>query len=326
MRHSRFFTGCSITDACNAARCNKRFSIDNVFSKWNEKATVRSAPRRILELDNAALDLFPRNLIPVVSHGLFKDKYLHCVGELSALQLHRYLNFTINLEMMVVNENIRQLLLSANELGLGSEERIALHRIYVDEGYHALFCADFSRQVETVTGIGQKFHSRPAFMHELSTMTAGQMSGNVASLVFLCVAETLITHNLIDVASSKSVPHAVNDIMRDHARDEALHHNFFKRLLIHFYRNNTADFHNYLHLIPQSIMAFIAPDKRALRLALLQIGVQRDDAVQILEETYGGKVVSDYARYAARDLLDWLKSECAAEIQLQDALHNYNLN
>lgn len=320
-----FFTGCPLADTCDQSVCKKRFSVGETFSRWNEKSTVRSAPRRILNCDDSSLDLFPRRLVPAVSHPIFQARYLDRVSEFLALQLYRYLSFTMNLELMVVNENVRHLLLSADELGLGAKERLALHQVYVDEAYHALFCADFSHQLADITGFRPNYHSQPSFMRELVDLTSGAQVPSIQSLVFVCVSETLITHNLLDVAADESIPDSVNDIMRDHAKDESLHHNLFKRLIVKFYQDNTANLRDWIHLIPQSIMSFIKPDLECLRLGLMQIGIGRDEALQILGETYESGAVTNHARHAARDLLQMLQSECAGNIRLQDKLAEYAL-
>lgn len=322
-----FFTGCPFESDCDngGKSCRMSFSRKDIFEKWHAKSTVRSAPRRLLDPSAAQLDLFPRKLVPITAHPLFQDKYIDSISPFLALQLHRYLSFTTNLELIVVNENIRQMLLAAGELKMDSKDRIGLHKMYVDEAYHALFCADFTLQLSDITGVRPAFSSKPRFLDILREIVDGDNVSNTKGLIFTCVAETLITHNLLDVALDKTIPSGVSEIMRDHARDEALHHNFFKEIVSRFSRDNTVDFRSFLYLIPKSIFAFIAPDETALRLGLMQVGVSRDDAIQMIHETYPAEEVANYAKYCARDLLDSIQEFSASDLRLQDALGEYQL-
>ena len=79
-----FFTGCPFDGMCSHSHnvgCKTKFSKVNIFKNWHEKATVRTVPRRVLNADDARLDLFPRHLIPVISHPIFESKHLDRVSE-----------------------------------------------------------------------------------------------------------------------------------------------------------------------------------------------------------------------------------------------------
>ena len=59
---------------------------------------------------------------------------------------------------------------------------------------------------------------------------------------------------------------------------------------------------------------------------LLQIGLSREDAIQIIEETYPSEAVQDYARRVAKDLIHFLlQSEMSNDLHLLDELEKHNL-
>ncbi len=321
-----FFTGCRYQDHCSdSAEGNCRLSLNasGAFERWHEKATVRSMPRRVIDADDSTRDMFPRQLTPIVSHPLFHQKYYESISEFLCLQLYRYLNFTINLELLIVNPNIIKLSRGADVFKLTDEDVIALHKMYVDEGYHALFCIDMAQQLEALTNFKPKFDLKPSFMRIFED---GFAEDAISNVIFTAVSETLITSNLTDVARDKTAPEAVSKLMQDHARDESRHHAFFKGLILRMHCDNPLGLRRQLHLIPKSIMAFIEPDRLMLRAGLLQIGVTRDDADQIIDETYPQTIVQDYARSCSRDLINFLtEHEITRDFHLLDEMHNHNL-
>ena len=208
------------------------------------------------------------------------------MSEFLNLQLQRYLYFTINLELLVVNPNLLRLAKQSRTLNLTDDENLAIHKMYIDEGFHALFCVDLVQQVEVMTNIKPKFKSEPSFMRKLKLMNNMANDEFISGILFTCVAETLITSNLTDVTRQGDTPISVRHVMQDHAQDEARHHAFFKAFIRKIYRENPLSLRNVLHLVPYSIMAFIEPDREHLRLGMMQVGVSRADAEQIIADTY----------------------------------------
>lgn len=307
-----FFTGCPFKEKCenaDTASCKMRFSASKVFKNWDEKATVRSTPRRVLDSDDSTLDLFPRNLVPTAKHPLIEEKYYERISEFLCLQLFRYLYFTINLELLVVNPNLIAISLAEREFDLSNDEMLAVHKMYVDEGYHALFCQDMAQQVRAITGISPTFSSQPAFMNRLRQMQNSVDRPELAGLIFTAVSETLITGSLTDVARDRSTPESVTKTMQDHARDESRHHVFFRQLFLKIDQLDPLGLKSVLHLVPEAVMAFIDPDREQLIHGLVQVGVTVDNAHQIVHETYPQHEIAAYAKKSAHDLLGFLSEQ-----------------
>lgn len=324
-----FFTGCPLEQTCELRKsgsCKSNISIDKIFQNWNEKSSVRSAPRRILQPEEAHLDLFPRHLAPISQHSIIASKYADKISELLCLQLYRYLYFTINLELIIVNPNILRVSLASKEFMLSEQESLATVKMYVDEGYHALFCMDLAKQLNRITNLSPNHNTDPHFLKEYRRITSESSDSALAGIMFTSVSETLITGSLSEVAIDGSTPSSVKELMKDHARDEARHHAFFKELIWRIGKNNPLGLQKMLHLIPESIYAFIQPDMEQLRASLLQVGVTRDDTEQILHETYPTDEITKYARNSAKDLLGFLDSEgISRNARLNEKLEEYQL-
>jgi hypothetical protein len=326
---SGFFTGCPLADQCavsGQSACKMQFSASKVFDDWHEKASVRKRPRRILDADDRTLDIFPRNLVPVSSHPIMGKQYMEQISEFLCLQLYRYLHFTIDLELNVVNPSLLDLKSLAQDFQFSKPEALALHKMYVDEGYHAMFCFDMAQQVHEITGIVPEFEMRPSFMDPLAQMQAEADNPLLARLVFTAVSETLITGSLRGVARKGASPDAVSELMRDHASDEGRHHVFFKDIFSRIDRLDPFGLRQALPLIPKAILAFIEPDRKQLLAGLTQVGVKAKDAEQMVHETYPKHIVRSFARESANDLLQHIEElEIGKGTALQDELHQAGL-
>ena len=324
-----FFTGCQLAGNCSKAKaggCKMKFSSSDAFNKWHEKSSVRSAPRRMLDCDDTSLDLFPRELVPVVSHNLFQTKYPDRVSEFLCLQLYRYLDFTTNLELLVVNPNLLTISLAADEFELSESDILSIHKMYVDEGYHALFCIDIAQQLGGITNIRPQYKQEPSFLTLLRQFKNEADDPKLVELIFTSVSETLITGSLVNVARDGTAPDAVNQIMLDHSRDEGRHHLFFKDFIRRLNKMGRGKFEKALELIPNMIMAFIDPDRPQLMQSMLQVGIREEDARQIIAETYTDEIVNEYARESSKALFKFLDEEdIGMGTPLYDAAHTKNL-
>lgn len=195
---------------------------------------------------------------------------------------------------------------NANDLKLSEKEFLALHKMYVDEGYHALFCLDMAQQVKKITNIFPLYDSKPSFIKELKLLGQKVKNPKVANIIFTAVSETLITGSLTEVAKEEAVPVSISGLMKDHAKDESRHHAFFKSLIYKIFSNNSLDARSALDFIPEAIYAFIKPDRMQLYNCLTQIGVTSSESNEIISDVYTDEVIEKSARSSAKDLLRFI--------------------
>ncbi|MFJ8039572.1 diiron oxygenase [Kitasatospora sp. NPDC096147] len=273
------------------------------FRGWYERASVRRAPRRMVSEADAALKFFSPDLVPVAGHPLVKALPERVFGELLIQHLYRYLDFTAQLEYLVVNRTVLGLAHGTVGLRLPEEMRFDALKMYCDEAYHALFSVDLQRQVKGRTGVAPVLPAEPFFLRRLQQILEELPSSDkqLAELLFVIVSETLISASLAELPDTDEVVPAVREAIRDHATDEGRHHAYFATLLRHLWAQSDRQERRRIGvLVPRLMDAFLRPDLDALKGELATYGLSRDEAEQVAAEVYSPEVVGAHSRATSR--------------------------
>jgi len=234
------------------------------------------------------------------------------VNSILTNHLYRYLDFTTKLEIVAVNDTVKDLALGHSVINPSEEMKIDALKIYTDEAYHALFSADLFDQLKKMSGVHPVVPKVPYFLSTLNSIIAeyaSESERNLLKLIFVIVSETLITSSLTDIRKDENLPEAVRDVIRDHAMDEARHHAFFSGLLLSIWP--MLDRQTRIHCltrIPDFIFAFVHPDKDAITAELHSVGFSRSDADVIVNETYTQPMVESYARGTSSRLMGYVSN------------------
>ena len=238
--------------------------------------------------------------------------------------LYRYLRFTVYLETMVVNHTAVGLATGTALPDLSPSQRLDAFRIYCDEAYHALSCADLIQQVERASGIPAPAEPVPAFMPRLGKILADTEPEHrtLVELMFVIVSETLITGTLAQVHTRPDMSSAVARSVQDHALDEGRHHVFFADLLGHVWRRLTPAQAAAVGVrLPDLVMCFLAPDPTRAVDDLVSVGIPRRRAQDAVDETFGDESVEADVRQAASATIRRFTDVGAMEIpEVSDAL------
>ena len=306
-----FFTGCSAEAFCAAAQLagcahapHARAGGD-IFANWYDRASVRRAPQRRISPEDVSLDMFPRDLVPVVAHPIIARRYPEAIPDLLILALYRYLDFTTNLEMFVVNETTRLLIAGQGPVTLSADERIDAHRLACDESYHALFCSDLTQQVIAASGRTPAPAQAPRFLQRLRERMAGDV-GMIERFLFTAVSEMLITGNLSDARRHDTTPAAVRGVLGDHASDEVRHRFFYGDLMARLFHQAGDDAVKLAALIPDLLLDFLTPDLGNIMIDLASAGIARADAEEICDDIYAPARTAPYARSSSLVVLSLL--------------------
>lgn len=244
--------------------------------------------------------------MPFINHPKIAGKHADHIPEILAYALFRYLTFTINLELIVVNRTTKRLLAGSCGISLDSESRLNAMRLYCDEAYHALFCADMLVQAQRLTGFDHQAQ-QPAFLNKIRELDHNSQLYGIETLLFTVVSETLITANLMEIRQGEHTPKAITSLMLDHAMDEARHHAFYKDVLYQLFRiSSVAQKSKLAALLPEFILAFTRPDTNSMMADLKAVGLCTDDADEILADTYAKCTITSYAKACAKDLVSSL--------------------
>jgi hypothetical protein len=300
------FIGCPATAVCpkhlvSAADGELRYR--SCFDRWDERASVRCAPRRTLESNDAATLLFPPDLVPLARHPSVRALEPELFEQVLTQHLYRYLDFTAKLEHLVVNRTVQSIAEATVGVHVPEDMRFDAYRIHCDEAFHCLFSVDMMRQVRVRTGIEPRLERRPYFLRRLDEMKerVGDPLAAVLELLFVVCSETLITATLAEFPDDPSVDTGVRDTIRDHASDEARHHAYFAAFLRYLWHDMDPRMRRRSgRLVPELIDAFLRPDVEVVRAELAGYGFGEDEAEQIVSEVFAEDVIRAHVAATAR--------------------------
>ncbi len=269
------------------------------FRSWYERSAVHDATR----------ELFSPHLVPVAAHPLVRRLDPAVYQRLLVHHLYRYLDFTARLEHLVVNQTVLGIAHGTLGVRLPDEMRFDAFKIYCDEAYHALFCADLARQVEAATGVAPALPAEPYFLRRLAELRASrpERARPLVDLIFVVVSETLISATLAELPDDLGVAGAVREVLRDHLSDEARHHRYFALFLRELWGQlDPAGRREAALLVPALIDCFLDPDTGAVSTDLRATGLRPDDVDLVLAEVFASATVREQRWLTTRPLVRYL--------------------
>lgn len=272
---------------------------------WDRKASVRAKPRRSINPNEISSSVFfPPEFIPLARHQEIKNLRPEYSKMVPIQHLYRYLDFTVKLEHLVVNQTT--LAIAQGQLGFDLPDEMVFdaYKLYCDEAYHAFFSIDLLKQVESLTNVQPKLRPVPHFIEKLSKIQQSlpdQCSRSLAEIFFVIVSETLISATLSQIPRDKNVIGAVRNAIGDHAEDEGRHHAYFASLLKIIWPQLTPKQQGTVGvLLPKFILTFLSPDYDGLRFELQQYGLSANTVENILFDVYPESLVVSSARLAGK--------------------------
>ncbi|MEV4556224.1 diiron oxygenase [Kitasatospora sp. NPDC049285] len=276
---------------------------DSRFRNWDLRAAVRRKPNRADGLEDAEAFLpFPPELAPAADHPLVRSRGPEAVRRVLQHSLYQYLHFTTELELLAVIPVVAQISRNRSGLALPAAMRSDAFKILTDEAWHAQFSENMLERLEQTSGVPRRLPGVPGFvagLDELRERLQPELRG-VEALLFSIVSETLISSVLGGLPHDVRLPPAVRELVRDHAEDEGRHHSYFHQVLRALWPALTPRERRAVGpLLPGAVLAFLAPDLRAIGLALRDVGLTGEEIAQVLVEAVPhDRVVADAAEAA----------------------------
>ena len=276
-----------------------------VLRNWDLRAAVRVKPRRVAGDAAWEGDPFPREFAPILKHRLLAEASPQVVRQALLQHLFSYLTFTDRLEHEVVNQTARLLATGASGCELPPGLRLDCYRVYCDEAYHSLFCADLMQQIRDHEGFrldpGGDHPALRYFHQQLANCAPEERAW--FELFFVIVSETLISGVLSRLPQDQQVIPVVRLVVADHAEDEAGHNRLFSRVCELAWGQTPPSLRSRIAAaLPEFITHFLAPDLRAFR-AFLVPHYGRRAAEDILRESYPEAQSRRDAASAARNTI-----------------------
>jgi P-aminobenzoate N-oxygenase AurF len=271
---------------------------------WYERATVRVKPRRILhEEEEMGKVYFSPDLLPFLRHPLLRERGPRAEREVLIRHLYHYLGFTCYLEHELVNLAARRIAGRDTDFDLPPQMLFDAHKLYTDEGYHALFSEDMKLQIVAATGVLPLREGPPGFLRWLRRQQEQHPpeAAGILELFAAVVAETLISATLVQLPRDPRVVTAVRELVTDHAEDEAIHHHYFAALFRLAWPQLTARQREVVApLLAPFMIQFLQPDLASIRLNLAAAGLGEEETEAVLAISYPPDKVLDGIRRTAR--------------------------
>jgi P-aminobenzoate N-oxygenase AurF len=281
------------------------------FTRWDELASVRSSPRRLLADPASDQLFFPPELVPAAAHPLTAELGEEARRALLVHRLYQYLEFTVELEDTAVIPVASKIARGRAGVELPEEMRMDAFKIATDEAWHAQFSYDMVAQVQAATGVPRPAGEPPQFARRLADIGA-QLDPDlrgIDDILFAVVSETLISAILSDLPNDRRLPLAVRELVADHAADEGKHHAFFRSLLEFLWPALSVGQRRRIGpWLPELVYAFLEPDYTATALSLAGVGLPSAVIEQVLHEAYPKAAVRRSVADAARSTIRYFRA------------------
>jgi hypothetical protein len=273
-----------------------------IFSKWEERSSVRNAPRRIISASDKN-KFFSANLAPVLKHKTVLQLTETVQRKLEIQFLYRYLQFTEYLETSLVNKVIAGIMNDEFPIKFDDRLKDEAYKIYCDEAYHALQAHDTILQIKTISG--EKPVGLPVVLQERLNLLGKQCPHHLLpffELFFVCVSETLVSQELQNHVNDKEIHHSIQEIMNDHAKDEAIHALFFEQIMICLKKQlPNADYQWFQNIVPAFADVYLVPDKENLRTLFLPY-LEQLEVADLIDDALDPTILNDFVKSATSKL------------------------
>lgn len=262
-------------------------------SVWEERATIRSRPRREIEDDD--LLYYPIARQPLCTHPLIAALGPRVQDFILTQSLYKYINDVIIFETEIVNHTARRIAKGQFSFDFPFACRYDAMSVVIDEDYHAYVAMDYLDQTQRKTGL--KALALPAEI-ELSRAIPQALAGLAPAyrdgmeLLAVAISENTVTAEVAAFARDTTLKRSIKGLMADHLADEGRHSMFWIKLVQLYWRDIGEDARLALGAaLPGFLQAYLTNE--------IQAGFDRSliaalDLPQALRERIGGEMVEAY--------------------------------
>jgi len=240
---------------------------------WEERATIRTRPRRRLEDDQRLI--YPLSRQPLVLSATFLRECPQQRDFALVQSLYKFLHDVVIFETEIVNRTASTIARGHFTIDYPFACRYDAMTVVVDEDYHALVAMDFMQQTIELTGIEpialpteiELSRAIPAALAAVpETLRAP------AELICVAIAENTLTNDVAAFSRDDSVKESIKGLMADHLLDEGRHSNFWTRLVrIYWQAASPDDQASLARMLPMFIDKYLTNDiQKAFDLTLIE--------------------------------------------------------
>lgn len=198
---------------------------------WEDRATIRTRPRRLVEDDQRLI--YPLSRQPLVLGATFQRECPQLRDFVLVQSLYKFINDVVIFETEIVDRTARRIAKDRFAVRFPFACRYDAMTVVVDEDYHALVAMDFLQQTIALTGIEpialpQEIELSRAIPAALAQVP--EPLRDALELVCVGIAENTLTDDVAAFARDDTVKPSVKGLMADHLLDEGRHSSFWARL------------------------------------------------------------------------------------------------
>ncbi len=248
---------------------------------WENRATIRTRPRRVLEDDERLI--YPLSRQPLVLSETFLRDCPQQRDFALVQTLYKFINDVVIFETEIVDKTARSIAKNRFAVAFPFACRYDAMTVVVDEDYHALVAMDFMQQTVAMTGIEpiqlpdeiELSRAIPA-----AVALAPEHLRSAVELICVAIAENTVTGDVAAFARDDSVKPSIKGLMADHLLDEGRHSSFWARMVrIYWHTASATDRETIAQILPVFIGHYLTNDiQKAFDLRLI-------DALPVSEAT-----------------------------------------
>ncbi|VVM63712.1 diiron oxygenase [Pseudomonas fluorescens] len=229
---------------------------------WENRATIRTRPRRVLEDDERLI--YPLSRQPLVLSETFLRECPQQRDFALVQTLYKFINDVVIFETEIVDKTARSIAKNRFAVTFPFACRYDAMTVVVDEDYHALVAMDFMQQTVAMTGIEpiqlpdeiELSRAIPA-----AVALAPEHLRSAVELICVAIAENTVTGDVAAFARDDTVKPSIKGLMADHLLDEGRHSSFWARMVrIYWHTASAADRETIAQILPVFISHYLTND------------------------------------------------------------------
>ncbi|CAI8879936.1 Aminobenzoate oxygenase [Pseudomonas sp. IT-P74] len=249
---------------------------------WENRATIRTRPRRVLENDDKLI--YPLSRQPLVLSETFLRQCPEQRDFALVQTLYKFINDVVIFETEIVDKTARSIAKNHFAIEFPFACRYDAMTVVVDEDYHALVAMDFMQQTIAMTGIApielpdeiELSRAIPA-----AVALAPEHLRSAVELICVAIAENTVTGDVAAFAKDNTVKQSIKGLMADHLLDEGRHSGFWARLVRIYWHAASADDRQCIaQILPVFIAHYLTNDIQKSFDFLLINALQINDATR----------------------------------------------
>ncbi|UII71711.1 diiron oxygenase [Pseudomonas sp. HN11] len=217
-------------------------SYQAIAGDWENRATIRTRPRRLLEDDDKLI--YPLCRQPLVLCATFLEHCPQWRDFVLVQSFYKFINDVVIFETEIVDKTARSIAKNRFSVPFPLACRVDAMTVVVDEDYHALVALDFLQQTVAMTGVQPLALPREIELSRALPAAQAQVPAHLhdaVALIGVAIAENTVTHDVAAFSKDTSVKASIRGLMADHLFDEGRHAQFWTRLVRLYWQAASTD-------------------------------------------------------------------------------------